>query len=228
MGIVLVTGANRRIGLEFCRQLKARGEKVVAVCRHSSPELDALGVRVEAGIEVTDSATIAALRARLAGGSIDLLINNAGVSQRTELEGLDFTEIERQFAVKAVGPLRITTGLLPLMRAGGKVIIITSVMGSIASNTAGNWGSWYAYRMSKAAVNMAGASLAKDLAPRGIAVGILHPGMVETDMLASLGAAGQGKTPTESVEGLLARIDALTLETSGGFWHGVTGERLPW
>lgn len=225
MSVSVVTGANRGIGLEFCRQLAARGANVVAACRHSAPALDALGVRIESGVDVTDGASLDALRERLAGETVDLLINNAGIAKRTELDGLDMDEVERQFVVNAVGPLRVTAALLPLMQPGGKVAIITSRMGSIADNDSGGF---YAYRMSKAAVNIAGVSLANDLRPRGIAVALLHPGMVETDMLAGLGASGMGTEPPVAVRGLLSRIDELTLETSGGFWHGVTGERLRW
>jgi NAD(P)-dependent dehydrogenase (short-subunit alcohol dehydrogenase family) len=225
MGISLVTGANRGIGLEFCRQLAARGASVVAACRHSSTALDGLGVRVGQGVDVAETASIDALRHRLAGEPLDLLINNAGIGARTDLDSLDFDEVARMYAVNAIGPLRVTAGLLPLMHPGSKVAIITSRMGSIADNTSGGW---YSYRMSKAAVNAAGVSLAHDLRPRGIAVAILHPGMVETDMLAGIGASGSGADPAIAVRGLLARIDELTLETSGTFWHGVTGETLRW
>src|SRR5262249_2470608 len=122
-------------------------------------------------------------------------------------------------------PLRVVTELLPLIGSGGKIAVITSRMGSIAENSGG---AWYAYRMSKAAVNAGFRSLSRDLRPRGIAVAVLHPGMVETDMLASVGAAGQGVTPEVSARGLLKRIDTLTLESTGTFWHGITGEEIPW
>jgi NAD(P)-dependent dehydrogenase (short-subunit alcohol dehydrogenase family) len=114
----------------------------------------------------------------------------------------------------------VTAALLPLMNEGGKIAIITSRMGSIDDNSSG--GS-YAYRMSKGAVNMAGASLAVDLRPRRISVAILHPGFVRTGMTKHRGNV----EPSEAAAGLLAHIDELTLDTSGGFWHA-SGERLPW
>ena len=223
MGVAVVTGANRGIGLELCRQLASRGDKVIALCRRSSPELDALGVQVEAGVDVTDEGSIVALRRRLSDKHIDLLINNAGVGSRMTLDEIDASAIKEMFAVNAVGPLLVSSGLLPLMGAGGKIAIITSRMGSIGDNDSGGW---YSYRMSKAAVNAAGVSLARDLRSQGIAVAILHPGTVQTDMLASIGATGM--PPAESVQGLLARLDELTLQTTGQLWHGVTGELLPW
>lgn len=220
MGVSVVTGANRGIGLELCRQLAASGAKVVAVCRKSSPDLAALGVRVEADIDVADEKSVAALARRLAGEKIDLLVNNAGIGEFGGLEGLDYGSVQRQFEVNALGPLRVTLGLLPHLQNGSKVAIVTSRMGSIADNTSGGF---YGYRMSKAAVNAAGVSLAHDLKDKGIAVVLLHPGMVGTDM-----TGGQGMKPSESVRGLLARIDALTLENSGSFLHATTGEVLPW
>jgi NAD(P)-dependent dehydrogenase (short-subunit alcohol dehydrogenase family) len=216
----VVTGANRGIGLELCRQLAARGDTVIAVCRKSSPELDAAGVRVEAGIDVSDAASVAELAKRLDGLRIDLLVNNAGILRHEGLGSMDFSSVTEQFAVNAVGPLRVTTALLPLLATNAKVALVTSRMGSIADNSSG--GS-YGYRMSKAALNAAGVSLARDLAPRGIAVVILHPGFVKTEM-----TRGHGNvTASESAAGLLARIDELTPATSGRFLH-MNGEELPW
>jgi NAD(P)-dependent dehydrogenase (short-subunit alcohol dehydrogenase family) len=220
MGTALVTGANRGIGLELCRQLKARGDQVIAVCRRSSKALDALGIRVEAGIDVGDEAAVAALGKRIEGSKLDLLVNNAGILEGTTLDQLDFQSIRRQMEVNALGPLRVTAALLPLLGEGSKIAIITSRMGSIGDNSSG---SQYGYRMSKAAVNAAGVSLALDLRARGVAVAIIHPGMVRTEM-----TGGHGIEPAESVRGILARIDALTLASSGSFWHATTGEVLPW
>jgi len=217
----LVTGANRGIGLEYCRQLQERGEQVIAVCRTPSPELEALGVRIEAGVDLTREAAVADLVERLAGLPLDGVILNAGVLEATSLEHLDPDSLRRQFEVNALAPLRLTHALLPQLHAGSKLILMTSRMGSIDDNTSG--GS-YGYRMSKVALNMAGTSLAIDLKPRGIAVAILHPGLVRTRMI---NFNPQGISPEESVRGLLARIDALTLENSGSFWHA-NGERLPW
>lgn len=220
MGTYVVTGANRGIGLELARQLKARGDEVIAVCRGASKELDALGVRVESGVDVSDAAQVAQLAKRLDGVAVDVLVNNAGILRRESLDGVDFAGIEEQFEVNALGPLRVTAALLPLLRKGSKVAIITSRMGSIADNGSGGY---YGYRMSKAAVNAAGVSLARDLAGRGIAVVLLHPGMVATEM-----TGRHGIPPEEAARGVLARIDALSAETSGKFVHAGTGEELPW
>ncbi len=218
--VALVTGANRGIGLELVRQLVARGEDVIAVCRKPSAELERLGVRIESGVDVSRDDDVAGLAERLEGTQLDLVINNAGILRRTTLDAMDLDSVREQFEVNALGPLRLTAALLPRLGEGSKVAIITSRMGSIADNTSG---SHYGYRMSKAAVNMAGASLARDLAPRGIAVALLHPGFVRTEM-----TGGNGMIDAdESARGLLARIDELDLDRSGGFWH-TNGESLPW
>lgn len=220
MATALVTGANRGIGLELCRQLSEAGYQVIGVCRSSSAELDALGVRVEAGVDVTAELDVDKLGDRLDGVGLDLLINNAGLLTRESLDDMDFERIRRQFEINAIGPLRVVCRLLGNLGRGAKVALITSRMGSIGDNTSG---SRYGYRMSKAALNIAGVSLAQDLRDRGIAVAILHPGFVRTGMTNHTGNVD----PPEATSGLLARIDALTLETSGGFWHA-NGERLPW
>ena len=215
----LITGTNRGIGLEYCKQLKDRKETVIAVCREPSEELKSLGVQVESGIDVTSDDSVAELAKRLKGTTIDVLINNAGIIEANSLDDLDFASLERQFRVNAVAPLRVTKALLPLIPQGGKVILMTSRMGSIEDNTSGGF---YGYRMSKTALSMAGKSLAEDLKPRKIAVGILHPGMVKTRM-----TGFSGISTSESVEGLLQRIEDLNLNNSGTFWHA-KGEVLPW
>ena len=221
MKTFLVTGANRGIGLEYCRQLQERGERVIAVCRTPSPELEALGVRIEAGVDMTNDAAVASLVERLNGLPLDGLILNAGILESTGLEDLKAASLSWQFEVNALGPLRLTHALLHQLRNGSKLILMTSRMGSIEDNSSG--GS-YGYRMSKVALNMAGKSLAIDLQSRGIAVAILHPGLVRTRMV---NFNPQGISPAEAVRGLLDRIDALTLENSGSFWHA-NGEELPW
>jgi len=221
MATYLITGANRGIGYEYCRQLQARGETVIAVCRSASEELQQLGVQVEEGIDITSDDSIAGLQTRLGKTAIDVLINNAGVIKRVTLENLDFDSIREQFEVNALGALRVTRTFLPDLKAGSKIVLMTSRMGSIADNTSG---SSYGYRMSKVALSMAGKSLAHDLKHRGIAVAILHPGLVQTRMT---NFTAGGITPEESVKGLLARIDDLTLENTGTFWHA-NGEVLPW
>ena len=221
MATVLVTGANRGIGLEYCRQLSVRGDDVIAVCREAGPELESLGIRIEAGIELTDSSAIDELMSRLLHQSLDGAILNAGILHSTGLNDLDADAIRQQFEVNALAPLRLASVLSRHLSSGSWIALMTSRMGSIADNTSG--GS-YGYRMSKAALNMAGRSLAVDLKPKGIAVAILHPGLVATRMI---NFNPNGISPQQSVEGLLKRIDALTLETSGSFWHA-NGEELPW
>lgn len=219
MNKVLVTGANRGIGLELCRQLTLRGDEVVAVCRQASDPLRSLSLRIIDGVDVNDSDSVNTLSATLAGMKLDWLINNAGILSVESLDSLDFDAMERQFKVNSLGPLRVTAALLPNLGTGSKVGIITSRMGSVEDNTSGGY---YGYRMSKAAVNMAGMSLARDLKEQNIAVALLHPGMVATDM-----TGGRGVTPEHSASGLIQRMDTLDLERSGVFWHA-EGEQLPW
>jgi NAD(P)-dependent dehydrogenase (short-subunit alcohol dehydrogenase family) len=221
MTLAVVTGSNRGIGLALVTLLKERGFGVVAACRKSSQELDALGVEVVPGVEVTSPDGIEKCRNAIGKRKVDLLVNNAGILRSSgSLPELDARSIRDQLEVNALGPLLLTSSLLPNLESGSKVALITSRMGSIDDNSSG--GS-YGYRMSKAALNMAGKSMAVDLKGRGIAVAILHPGMVRTEMIGNHGQV----EPIDAARGLLARIDALTLETSGGFWHA-NGERLPW
>jgi NAD(P)-dependent dehydrogenase (short-subunit alcohol dehydrogenase family) len=223
MGVCVVTGANRGIGLELARQLASRGERVIAVCRHTSPELESAGAVIVDGIDVTKPDDLQALAGRLEGETVSLLVNNAGVLSSQRLGAIDndaIAAMEHQYRVNSLGPLLVTQALRPLLAAGSKVGIVTSRMGSIADNTSGGT---YGYRMSKAAVNAAGMSLARDLEDEGIAVILLHPGYVRTDM-----TGGSGQTePADAAAGLIARLDELDLASSGSFRHA-NGEHLPW
>jgi NAD(P)-dependent dehydrogenase (short-subunit alcohol dehydrogenase family) len=219
MTTALITGANRGIGLELARQLHARGVTVIAAGRRTSSDLDALGVRFEA-VDVADAASVASLAQRLQGVRLDLLINNAGLLRRTSLQNLDEPSVVAMFQVNSLGPLRVTAALQDHLADGGKVVIVTSRMGSMADNGSGGA---YGYRMSKAAVNAAGVSLARDLEPRSIAVALLHPGWVRTEMTGGTGNWG----PEEAAAGLIARIDELSMETTGRFVHA-NGDPLPW
>ncbi|MDJ0600164.1 MAG: SDR family oxidoreductase [Crocosphaera sp.] len=221
MGTYLVTGANRGIGLEYCRQLKQRGEHIIAVCREGSPQLKELDVSIETGIDLTSDKDIERLVKKLDGQKLDVLINNAGILERVTLDNLDTNSIRQQFEVNALAPLRLTHALLPNLKTGSKIILMTSRMGSIEDNTSG--GS-YGYRMSKVALCMAGKSLSIDLKPLNIAVAILHPGLVQTRMT---NFTANGITTEQSVKGLIARLDELNLENTGTFWHS-NGEILPW
>lgn len=223
MSTVVVTGANRGIGYELARQYRERGDDVIAVCRKATDELKGLDVRVEEGIDVSDPASIRELAGRLDGTAIDLLINNAGVMIRQSLGEIDDDAVEdmvRQYRVNSIGPLLVTQALLSNLHEGSKVGIVTSRVGSVADN--GTGGS-YGYRMSKAAANMAGKSLAVDLDEQGIAVALLHPGFVKTEMTGNSGYI----EADEAAEGLIKRMDELDLERTGTFWHS-NGEELPW
>jgi NAD(P)-dependent dehydrogenase (short-subunit alcohol dehydrogenase family) len=219
MATIVITGANRGIGLEIARQCVDRGDEVIAVCRKSNEELDALDIRVIDGVDVTSDESVARLASQLDGTRIDYLVNNAGILERTSLDDLDFNSMERQFRVNSIGPLRVTAALRPNLGGGSKVFIITSRMGSIDDNTSG--GS-YGYRMSKAAVNIVGKSLSVDLKEGGIAVFLLHPGWVATDMTGQTGIEVQ-----ESASGLIKRMDTLDMSDTGSFWHQ-EGYQLPW
>lgn len=218
---VLITGANRGVGLELARYYARHDWAVIGVCRSTSAELDAVAEQVIDGVDVTDEGDIRRLvEAVTQTEGIDLLINNAGLLGDEVLGDIDYDSIRTQMEVNAYAPLRVTEALLPFIRDGGKIANITSRMGSMADNDSGGR---YGYRASKAALNAFGRSLAMDLKPRGIAVAQLHPGYVKTRMVNFGGLI----TPEESALGLATRIEALTLENSGSFWHS-NGEELPW
>ena len=219
MATVLITGCNRGIGLQLAAQLHARGDSVIGVCRNASEELSKLGIRVISGIDVSEGASINELMAELNGEKIDVLINNAGILMRDEFGAIDYDDMLAQYKVNTLGPLRVTEALRDNLDEGSKVAIVSSRVGSIDDNSSGNY---YGYRASKTAVNQIGTNLMHELKPRGIAVAILHPGLVATEM-----TNGQGITPEESAKGLIQRIDDLTIESSGGFWHA-EGYELPW
>ena len=220
MAAILITGAARGIGLALAQQFAARGDRVIATCRLETRELAAIdGVRTIADIDVADADARTRLAAQLDRQAFDVVVHNAGVLTSESLGDLDLERIRRQIEINAIAPLALTQLLQPNLRPGSKLILITSRMGSIDDNGSGGM---YGYRMSKAALNMAGKSLAIDLKPQGIAVGIFHPGMVATDMTDHSGIA-----PDQSATSLIARIDQLTLDSSGQFLHA-DGSPLPW
>lgn len=218
---VLITGANRGIGLAFTQQYSAAGHHVYAVCRKATDALKSLSnVTVIEGIDVTSVRAAEAISAELGNTKLDILIQNAGILTRENLESAPIDAIQQQFNVNALAPLQLTIGLLPHLQAGSKVALITSRMGSLADNTSGGY---YGYRMSKAALNAAGVSLACDLKPNGVAVALLHPGFVQTEMVNNAGDI----SADEAANRLRQRITELTLDTSGTFWHS-NGDVLPW
>ena len=221
---VLITGANRGLGLEFARQFHAAGYTVIATARkpEAADELNALGVRVEQ-LDVADAESVAALAADLDGRSIDILINNAGITARIRsLETVEFETIERILQVNTLGPMRVTKALLSNLRDGDQKIIvnITSGMGSIKQNTRGGG---YGYRESKAALNMFTRTIAAELKPDGFRCITMSPGWVKTDM----GGPNARLTPAESIGGMISVINGLTAEDSGEFFNH-NGEHLPW
>lgn len=220
MKTALITGANRGIGFALVQEYLAQGWRVIAVCRKSSPELDATAAQVVAGIDVTSAHAIQEMLKVVAGEKIDLLINNAGILQHEHLGDIDYNTLTQQFLVNAQAPVLVTEALLRNLNEGAKIAFITSRMGSIEDNTSGGY---YGYRMSKAALNAAAKSLSIDLKSRGIAVGILHPGYVQTAMV----NFGGDISAAESARRLSKRIAELNLQNSGGFWHS-NGDKLPW
>ena len=218
---VLITGANRGIGLALTQQYLVQGDTVYAVCRKASGELSILeSVNIIEGIDVSKDEDLLSLKKSLLGVQLDIVINNAGIMSEETLGHMDFSAVAHQFLVNAMGPLKTTQALLTNLKAGSKVAIITSRMGSIGDNGSGGW---YGYRMSKSAVNAAAVSLAQDLKPRGISVQLLHPGFVQTDLVAQQGDV----TATHAASNLVSRINELTLESSGSLIHA-NGEALPW
>ncbi len=217
---VVITGANRGIGLALAEQYHQQGYRVTAVCRSSSPGIERVAAKVISGIDVTKETGLKGMVEGLKDETIDLLINNAGLLQDEVLGSIDFDSIRQQMEINAYAPLRVTEALLPNLKKGSKIALITSRMGSIADNTSGGR---YGYRASKAALNAFGKSLAMDLKDREIAVALLHPGYVKTRMVNFGGMI----TPEESAAGLIARIEELNTENTGSFWH-TNGEELPW
>ena len=221
MATWLVTGASRGIGLELVRQLHARGDDVIATCRTRTPELDAVGCRVVDGIDVgSDDVGAALLEALGDGQPVDVVVNNAGLARWDTLETIDVDAARQELEVNALGPLRVTLALLPRLVPGAKIALISSKAGSIGDGPSGRN---YGYRMSKAALNMLGANLAADLAPRGIHVGVFHPGFVRTEMT----QGGGNVDPPESAAGLIRQIDALDASRSGRFFHA-DGSEVAW
>jgi NAD(P)-dependent dehydrogenase (short-subunit alcohol dehydrogenase family) len=221
---VLITGANRGIGLEYARQFEAKGYTVIGTARQpdEATELKALGARVEA-LDVTDATSVAALAKRLDGVPIDVLINNAGIGDRGDTDVLttDPALFERTLAVNTIGPLRVTQALLPNLRAGTRkhIVNMSSRLGSIALNN----GNYPAYRASKAALNQVNRSLSIELGKQGFVVVVVHPGWVRTEM----GGAEAPLLPDESVRGLVALIERLEASNNGGFYDYL-GQEIPW
>ena len=216
MPTVLITGANRGIGLEFATQYKRDGWDVIATTRQSSSELDALGTTV-LPLDLSDPDAVAAFRV---DRQLDLFIANAGTNQPMNTQGPDNArEWQAMMMVNTIAPYQLGHALLPRMTGSGKMIAISSGMGSISETSGG----WLPYRTSKAALNMAWRSLALEAKPQGVTAVMISPGWVKTRM----GGAGAQITPEESVSDMRALIESLTLEQTGTFLRR-NGSQIPW
>jgi len=236
MPTVLITGANRGLGLEFARQYAGRGWRVLGCCRAASPELEALAAEHSDArlytLDVSDGESVAALAKALGDTPIDVLINNAGTYGRLSFSqgGIehqafgdsDFDNWEQVLRVNLLGPMRVTEALIDNVAASKqkKVVTLSSMLGSMGLNDIGGM---YAYRTSKAAVNMLMHSLGIDLAKGGIVAVALHPGWARTDM----GGANAEVDPVDAVEGLICVIDELD-ESSPGKLIAYDGTVLPY
>jgi len=226
MTTILVTGANRGIGLEFVKQYAADGADLIACCREpgKAAELKAVKGKVRVmALDVADAASIAALKKDLGGAAIDILINNAGISgprDRTA-DPIPSDQWVEVFAVNSVAPVAVAFALQDNLKKGHdkKLVTITSQLGSIANHGGGA----LPYHASKAAVNSFMHGLSKEWAKDGIAIGIFHPGWVKTDM----GGQAAPVTPEQSVTGLRARIAELNAKNSGTY-RDFANKELPW
>ncbi|MCI5064707.1 SDR family oxidoreductase [bacterium] len=227
MKTVIITGANRGLGLEFTHQYATCGWSVIATCRdpQSADELQQLSTSHSVRIlplDVSDENSRESLRQALENHPVDLLLNNAGIYPKSSLEEINTEGWMHAFAVNTIAPIALSRELLPNLKAAEqpKIAFITSLMGSISDN--GSGGS-YAYRSSKAALNMAARSLSIDLKNEGIHTVLLHPGWVQTDM----GGPNARTTPTESINGMQKVIENLSATTSGNFYR-FDGEPIGW
>ncbi len=230
---VLITGANRGVGLELARQLLARGDRVIATCRQpaQAKTLQQWGAQfgeqlLVIALDVTDGASVRAARMGIDGvvDRLDMIVNNAGILISSEtLSTFDATIMQRTLDVNVIGVMRVTTQFLDLLRRGHepKLINISSQLGSLQKMRAG-WGR-YSYNSSKAALNMVTRMLAFDLQEEGVAVRAVHPGWVQTDM----GGAHAAVTAQDSAAGILRLADELNLANTGGFYV-YSGEEHPW
>ncbi|MAX66609.1 MAG: SDR family oxidoreductase [Bacteriovoracaceae bacterium] len=217
---IVIFGGNRGIGLELVKQYLTQENNIVVICRHSSKELESLGVKVISGKDVTDDAAMAKINEELDIDKIDVFIHNAGVLVPDSFPEIDLEVMRKSFEINTLGPLKTILALKDKFKAGSKIGILSSRVGSIADNSSSNN---YAYRVSKTAVNMLGTCLALDFKKSKVALALLHPGYVKTEM-----TAGQGFIEAdEAAVGLKEQMDQLSMENTGLFVHS-NGEKLPW
>ena len=232
MARALVTGGNKGLGLGLCRALAEDGWEVIATCRSSSPELDAVSVRVVDGVDVTDPGSAERLREAVGSDALDLVAANAGVNLSFDvdrIDELDLALVEQELLVNGVGAARTVLALLPNLSRGSRVLLVSSGITRAGRPGAGNVG----YTMSKAALNSFGRALAHDLRERGIVVAIVTPGLTDTDIIRRVNAARRNplpagtasRDPLDSARNVLRIVERATLESSGTFW-GPEGETI--
>ena len=226
MNNILVVGADRGIANAICKQLHARGEHVIAACMGEGECFGEGGVDTIGGIDVTSDAAVRKLVQGLhaRNARLDWVLHVAGVLGLDDLGKIDYGDMRRQFEINTLGPLRVVEACIPFVAQGSKIGIVTSRVGSLGDNGSGGM---YAYRVSKAGANMVALNLHHDLSKRGVAVVALHPGMVATDLTKDYPGTFNYIQPEDAARGLIARMDELTLATSGEFRHA-NGDRLLW
>jgi len=227
MATILITGANRGIGLALAEEFMRRGDRVIATVRDPFKLPDALKTApkeriVVLGMEVTDDRSVARAAASL-DEPIDALVNNAGIHGARGGGALDadLTEMAEVLAVNTIAPLRVARAFMAHLKRSERprIMTISSQMGALSGSASGS----IAYRTSKAAVNKAMQGLAVDLKPEGVAVVVVHPGWVRTDM----GGGSASLSPAESAEGLARLLDRITLAETGRFFRW-DGSEHPW
>lgn len=216
---VLITGAESGLGLALTRVFIDAGSSVAALCRETSPALDALAPDIHEGVDITNAAAVYRAAAEMGDKTIDVLINNAGIMIEDDIDRIDIAAVRAQFEVNALGPLSVVLAFHKRFRRGSRVVNISSRLGSMADNESGED---YGYRMSKAAQNMLTSNLSIDLAKEDVIVAALHPGIVATRM-----TGGKGTPADEVAQDLKAVIDTLDTSRTGQFLDRF-GAQIAW
>ncbi len=229
---VLITGGNRGIGLEFVKQYAEQGYTVIATARkpEKADDLNALAksnnnIKVEK-LDVTNHAAIDALAEKYKDQPIDILLNNAGISGGSDQQkfgSIDYAVFDQVMRVNVHGPMKMAEAFLPHVLASEqkKIIAVSSSMGSIKKT----FGILYIYRSSKAALNMAYATMAKEMRRKKVIVGLVNPGPTDTEFMA--GVKGKLRDPAVAASDMMRNIDGLTIKTTGSFLQ-YNGKKLPW
>ena len=216
---VLITGGETGLGFGLARAYLDAGDSVSVICRASTAELDALNLHVHAKADVSDPVAVDKVANAMEEIPIDVLINNAGVMIRDDIDKIDLAAVRLQFEVNALGPLNIVLAFRRFLRPGSRVINISSRLGSVGDNKSGDE---YGYRMSKAAQNMVTSNLAVELSKKSIWVAALHPGIIATEM-----TGGRGTPPGEVARDLKKVIDCVDERCTGKFMDRF-GIEIPW